>query len=57
MQKASKFPSALYFLRIFSYIMSYDFPMLFCIKVSICEPISIGYTVNSLIPDEKTAQA
>ena len=31
------------------YIMSYDRPMLFCIKVSISEPISIRYTKLSLI--------
>ena len=29
--------------------MSYDCPMLFCIKVSLFEPISIRYTLKSLI--------
>ena len=30
--------------------------MLFCIKGSICEPISIRYTLKSLIPYGKTAK-
>ena len=39
--------SLYFFLIIFSYIMSYDCPILLCIKVSICEPISIRYAPNS----------
>ena len=48
------------FLKLFSYIMSYDIPMLFCIKVctNIRDPtsISIRYTLKSLIPYVKTAK-
>ena len=50
MHKSLRFSSALFsFLKIFSSIRSYDRPMLFCIKVSISEPISIRYTQKSLI--------
>ena len=55
---AQIFITSLYsLLKIFWYIMSYDCPMLFCIKVSICEPISIRYTLESLIPYGKTAKS
>ena len=51
MQKSLKFSSLLcIFLNIFSCIMSYDRPMLLCIIVSICDPISIRYNLKTLIP-------
>ena len=50
MQKSLYFRYLLHsFLKFFSNIMSYDCPMLFCIKVSLFEPISIRYTLKSLI--------
>ena len=36
--------------------MSDDLSMLFCIKGSVYEPISIRYTLKSLIPYAKTAK-
>ena len=44
------------FLNIFSFIMSYDCPMLLCINVSIGAPISIRYSLKSLISQAKTAK-
>ena len=55
---AQIFITSLYsFLKIFSFITSYNYSMLFCIEVSICEPISIRYTLKSLIQYGKIAKS
>ena len=54
MQKSQIFGISLYFFRkIFS--ITYDCPTFFCIKVSICEEISIRYTLQSWILFGQTA--